>query len=105
MFMFRLIGKLLYGDDFDKYSGNQTSQKYIPKDRRLKPSAGNKKKARHIDGPFSLLYVWDKSHQYGSKNDAENYRYEHREKRPPGAPLHTGPGARKSLGHARHLVN
>ena len=27
-----------------------------------------------------MLYVWDKSHQYGSKNDAENYRYEHREK-------------------------
>jgi len=36
MFLFRLIGKFLYGDDFDKYSGNQTSQKYIPKDRRLK---------------------------------------------------------------------
>ena len=35
MLLFRLIGKLLYGD-FDKYSGNQTSQKYIPKDRRLK---------------------------------------------------------------------
>ena len=105
MLLFRLIGKLLYGDDFDKYSGNQTSQKYIPKDRRLKPSAGNKKRPVVLTGLFLCFMYGTNRIYYGSKNDAEKTTAMSTAKKTAGCAVTYRAGSSENLGHARHLVN
>ena len=55
MFLFAWIGRLIYGPEYDSYE-RRINRRPLPE------NAADKKKARHIDGPFSLLYVWEKSH-------------------------------------------